>query len=133
MILLGGTFVVKINPSIAAKLLYFYLTKEITRDNCEFNFYYNNTSFRPGVLSVGSVIILANWLDKKSIECTSNNDIPVKIQNNSYVLVKSILCTCNIEAGESFLFNSLAACSDEHTSLQIYFKVNLASVYHGHI
>ena len=48
---------------------------------CAFNYYFHNTSTKPAVLDGGDEIILANWLDKKSLECESSNDIPIKISD----------------------------------------------------
>ena len=62
------------------KLLSFYPSQDIIRDNCDLNYYYNNSSIKPVVLDRGSEIIMINCLNKKSIECTSNDDIPIKFQ-----------------------------------------------------
>ena len=75
-----------------------------------------------------SEISLTFCLSKKSIECTSNNEISVKIPNYSYVLAnKSILCNCKLEAEETFLLDSLP---DDHPQLENVFVVNLAYVHY---
>ena len=66
-------------------------------------------------------IILGNWLNKKSLESTSNNDTCFKIPDYSYVLGnRSNLCNCELEA------YSLAAGLNSHTQFKGYFAVNLA-------
>ena len=81
----------------------------------------------PTVLDRGNEIILANWPNDKHIICTINNDIPIEISSNPYVLVnRSILCNCDIVAENNFLLESLAACHNTNTKLKMYFTVNTA-------
>ena len=98
-------FVVKHKSSYSCEsAIYFNLTTDIIRKNCNFNFYYNKTDFTPTVLDGGKEIILANWPNDKHIICNINNDIPVKIPSHPYVLVnRSILCNCDIEADSHHL------------------------------
>ena len=42
-------------------LIYFNLTTDNIRNNCNFDFYYNNTDVTPTVLDGGDKIVLANW------------------------------------------------------------------------
>ena len=98
--------------------IYFNLTADIIRNNCNFDFYYNKTDITPTVLDGGDEIILANWL---------NNYIPVKIPSHPYVLVnRSVLCNCSIEANNHHLLESIAACDKKITKLTMYFTINLA-------
>ena len=87
-------FIVKHKSSYNCEsTIYFNLTTDIIRNNCNFDFYYNKTDVTPTVLDGGDEIILANWPNDKHIICNINNDIPVKIQSHPYVLVnRSILC-----------------------------------------
>ena len=62
---------------------FFYLSKEIILDNCNFNYCYNNTFLKPAILNGSSEIISANWLKKILLSYTTNNDTPVKIPNYS--------------------------------------------------
>ena len=79
------------------------------------------------MLDGGNKIILVNWPNDKDFICTINNDIPIEIPSHPYVLVnKSILFNCGIEAENSFLIESLAACHNTNTKLIIYFTVNTA-------
>ena len=121
-------FVVKHKSSYSCEsAIYFNLTTEIIRDNCNFDFYYNKSDIIPNVLDRGNDIILANWLNEKHIICNINNDIPVKIPSHPYVLVdRGILCNCGLEADNHHLLDSLAACNNEHTKLKMYFTINLA-------
>ena len=73
--------------------IYFNLTTDIIKNNCNFDFYFNKTDNTPTVLDGGDEIVLANWPNDTHIICNINNDIPVKIPSHPYVLVnRSILC-----------------------------------------
>ena len=81
-------FVVKHKSKYSCKsVIYFNLNSETIRENCRFNFYYNKTDITPTVLDGGNKIILANWLNNKHFICNINNDIPIKIPSDPYVLV----------------------------------------------
>ena len=121
-------FIVKHKSSYSCEsAIYFNLTTDIIRSNCNFVFYYNKTDVTPTVLDGGDEIIVANWPNDKHIICNINNDIPVKIPSHLYVLVnRSILCNCGIEVDNHHLLESLAACDKKHTKLTMYFTINLA-------
>ena len=125
-------FVVRHKSRYSCKsTIYFYLDKEIIKQNCEFRFHYNKTDVVPTVLNRGNEIILENWPNDKHIICTINSDIPIKILSHPYILVnRSVLCNCGIEAENNFLLESLAACHDANSNLVIYFTVNTAFVYY---
>ena len=121
-------FIVKHKSSYSCEsAIYFNLTTDIIRKNCNFNFYYNKTDITPTVLDGGDEIILANWPNDKHITCNINNDIPVKIPSHPYVLVnRCILCNSGIEADSHHVLESLAACDNKPTKLTVYFTINLA-------
>ena len=121
-------FVVKHKSGYSCEsAIYFNLTTNIIRNNCNFDFYYNKTDVTPAVLDGGNEIILANWPNDKHIICNINNDIPVKIPSHPYVLVnRSILCSCGIEADSHHLLKSLTTCDKKLTKLTMYFTINLA-------
>ena len=121
-------FVIKQKSSYSCKsAIYFNLTTDIIRSNCNFDFYYNKTDVTPTVLDGGDEIILANWPNDKHIMCDINNDIQVKIPSHPYVLVnRSILCNCSIEADNHNLLESIASCDKKITKLTMYFTINLA-------
>ena len=121
-------FIVKHKSSYSCEsAIYFNLTTDIIRNNCNFDFYYNKTDVTPTVLDGGDEIILANWPNDKHIIYNINNDIPVKIPSHPYVLVNmSILCNCGIEVDNHHLLELLAACDKRHTKLTMYFTINLA-------
>ena len=121
-------FIVKHKSSYSCEsAIYFNLTTDIIRNNCNFDFYYNKTDITPAVLDGEDEIILANWPNDKHIICNINNDIPVKIPSHPYLLVnRSILCNCGIEADSHHLLESLAACNNKLTKLTMYFTNNLA-------
>ena len=121
-------FIVKHKSSYSCEsAIYFNLTTDIIRKNCNFGFYYNKTDVTPTVLDGGDKIILANWPNDKHTICNINNNIPVKIPSHPYVLVnRSVLCNCGIEADSHHLLESLAACDNKPAELTIYFTINLA-------
>ena len=121
-------FVVKHKSSYGCEsAIYFNLTTDIIRNNCNFDFYCNKTDVIPAVLDGGEEIILANWPNNKHITCNINDDILVKIQSHPYVLVnRSILCNCAIEADNHHLLESIAVCNRRLTKLTMYFTINLA-------
>ena len=123
-------FIVKHKSSYSCEsAIYFNLTTDIIRNNCNFDFYYNKTNVTPTVLDGGDEIILANWPNDKHIICNINNDIPVKIPSHPYVLVnRSILCNCGIEVNNHHLLESLAVHDKKHTKLTMYFTINLAFI-----
>ena len=107
--------------------IYFNLTTDIIRNNCNFDFYYNKTDVTPTVLDGGDEMILANWPNDKHIICNINNNIPVKIPSHPYVLVnRSILCNCGIDVDNHHLLELLAVCNQKLTKLTMYFTLNLA-------
>ena len=120
-------FVVKHKSSFSCEsVIYFTLTTDIIRNNCNFVFYYNKTDVTPTVLDGGDEIILVNWPNNKHIICNINNDIPIKIPSHPYVLGnRSILCNCGIEADNHHLMESIASCNKKITKLTMYFTINL--------
>ena len=120
-------FTVKHKSSYSCEsAIYFNLSTDIIKNNCNFDFYYNKTDVTPTVLDGGDEIILANWPNDKHIICNVSNDIPVKIPSHPYVLVnRSILCNCGKEADIHHLLESLVACDNKQSKL-IYFTINLA-------
>ena len=127
-------FIVKHKSSYSCEsAIYFNLTMDIIKNNCNFDFYFNNTDITPTVLdgvyhcTVLAEMVLANWPSDKHIICNINNDIPIKIPSHPYVLVnRSILCNCRIEADNHHLLESIASCDKKITKLIIYFTINLA-------
>ena len=121
-------FIVKHKSSYSCEsAIYFNLTTDIIRNNCNFDFYYNNTDITATGLDGGDKIVLANWPTDKQIICNINNDIPIKIPSHLYVLVnRSILCNCGIEADNHHLPESITSCDKKTTKLIMYFTINLA-------
>ena len=121
-------FIVKHKSSYSCEsAIYFNLTMDIIKNNCNFDFYFNNTDITPTVLDGGDEIVLANWPSDKHLICNINNDIPIKIPSHPYVLVnRSILCNCRIEAGNHHLLEPIASCDKKIMKLIMYFTINLA-------
>ena len=121
-------FIVKHRSSYSCEsAIYFNLIMDIIKNNCNFDFYFNNTDITPTVLDGGDEIILANWPNDKHIICNINNDIPVKIPSHPYVLVnRSILCNCRIEVDNHHLLEPIASYNKKITKLIMYFTINLA-------
>ena len=70
-------FVVKHKTKYSCKsAIYFDLGAEIIKENCDFQYYFNNTEVKPAVLDGGHEIILANWPNNKHVICNDNNNIP---------------------------------------------------------
>ena len=121
-------FVVKHKSSYSCEsAIYFNLTTDIIKNNCNFDFYFNKTDVTPTVLDGSDEMVLANWPNYKHIICNMNNDIPVKIPSHPYVLVnRNALCSCRIEADNHYLLESLAACDNKNHNLVMYFTINMA-------
>ena len=121
-------FVVKHKSSYSwGSAIYFNLTTDIIKNNCDFAFYFNKTDVTPTVLDGGDEMVLANWPNDKHIIFNINNDIPIKIPSHPYVLVnRSVLCNCGIEVDNHHLLESIAACDNKITKLVMYFTINLA-------
>ena len=76
-------FILKHKPSYSCEsAVFFNLTTDIIKNNCNFEFYFNKTDITPTVLDGGDEIVLANWPNDKHIICNMNNDIPVKIPSH---------------------------------------------------
>ena len=121
-------FVVKHKSSYSCEsAIYFNLTTDIIKNNCDLDFYFNNTDVTPTVLDGGDETVLANWPNDKHIICNINNDIPIKIPSHPYVLVnRSVLCNCGIEADNHHLLESIATCDNKFIKLVMFFIINLA-------
>ena len=103
------------------------MTVDIIKNNCDFDFYFNETDVTPTVLDGGNEIVLANWPNDKHIICNVSNDIPMKIPSHPYVLVnRSVLCNCRIEVDNHHVLESIASCDNKITKLVMYFTINLA-------
>ena len=121
-------FVVKHKSSYSCEsAIYFNLTTNFIKNNCNFDFYFNKTDVTPTILDGGDEIVLENWPNDKHIICNVNNDIPVKIPSHLYVLVnRSVLCNCGIEADNHYLLESLATCDNKAYNLAMYFTIIMA-------
>ena len=79
-------FVIKSkNKYSCTSTIYFNLNSEIIKENCEFNFYFNETDVKPAVLDGGHQIILANWPSYKRKICTHNNNILIDIDMRNLI------------------------------------------------
>ena len=77
-------FIVKHKSSHSCEnAIYFNLTTDIIRNNCNFDFYYDKTDVTPTVLDGGDEIILANWPNDEHIICNINNDIYTKCKSEN--------------------------------------------------
>ena len=121
-------FVVKHKSSYSCEsAIYFNLTTDIIKNNCNFNFYFNKTDVTPTILDGGDEIVLANWPNDKHIICNVNNAILVNIPSHPYVLVNmNVLCNCGIEADNHYLLEFLAACDNKAHNLVMFFIINMA-------
>ena len=121
-------FLVKHQSSYSCEnAIYFNLTTDTIKNNCDFDFYFNNTDVTLTELDGRDEIVLANWPNDKHIIGNINSDFPIKIPSHPYVLVnRGILCNCGIEADNHHLLESIAACDNKITKLVMYFTINLA-------
>ena len=123
-------FVVKSKSKYScASALYFQLDRQIIKENCVFDYYYNKTDVKPSILNGGYKIVLANWPSFKRIVCSTHNNIPIEIPSHPYVLLnRMVLCNCIIEAESNFLLESIAACDPKRddVDLEMYFMANTA-------
>ena len=125
-------FVVKHKSSYSCEnAIYFNMTTDIIKNNCDFDFYFNKTDVTPTVLDGGDEIVLANWPNDKHIIYNINNDIPIRIPSHPFVLVnRSVLYNCGMEADNHHLLEmeSIATCDNKVTKLIMYFTINLAFI-----
>ena len=109
--------------------LYFQLVRQMIKENCIFDYYYNKTDVKPSILDRGYEIVLVNWPSFKRIGCSTHNNIPIDIPSHPYVLLnRTVLCNCIIEAESNFLLASIAACDPErdNNDLEMCFMANTA-------
>ena len=123
-------FMVKSKHRYSCASAVYFNSNHGIKENCDFYYYHNKTEVMPSVLDGGKQIFLTNWTNYKRIICTYNNNIPVNIPSQCYVLLdRNILCNCDIEAESNFLLESLASCEEhEKLDLEMYFMVNIAFV-----
>ena len=116
-----GFFIVKHKSSYSCESpIYFNLTTDIIKNNCDFDFYFHKTDVTPTVLDGGDEIVLAIWPNDKHIICNINNDVPFRIPSHPYVLVnRSVLCYCRI-GDNHHLLESIATCDNKVTKLVMY-------------
>ena len=63
-------FVVKHKSSYSFEsAIYFNLTTDIIKNNCNFDFYFNKTDMTPTVLDGGDEIVLAIWPNDINLQC----------------------------------------------------------------
>ena len=106
--------------------VYFKLSAEIIKANCQFKYYYNIT-VTPSVLDGGHQIVLANMISEKKLVCSNNYNLAQPLPNYSYVLVnRSILCHCKLEGDYTYLLKLLGSCVDAKNNLTMHFTFNLA-------
>ena len=107
------------------------MSADIIKENCDFQYYLNNTDVKPSVLDGGHEIILANWPNTKHVICNDNHNIPIKIPSHLYVLLKrTILCNCGIEVEDNFLLESITAFPGKQSALTMYYTVNTAFMHY---
>ena len=120
-------FIVKHKSSyICESAIYFNLTTDIIKNNCDFDFYFNKTDVTPTVLDGGDEIVLANWPNDKHIICKLTIIFQLEFQVTIMFLVnRSVLCNCRIEADNHHLLESIATCDNKVTKLIMHFTINL--------
>ena len=66
-----------------ASALYLILDKQMIKENCIFDYYYNKTDVKPSILDGAHENVLANWPSFKQIVCSTHNNIPIEIPSHS--------------------------------------------------
>ena len=114
-------FVVKCKSKYScANVLYFQLHKQMIKENCIFDYYYNKIDVKCSILDGGHEIVLANWPSFKQIVGSTHNNIPIEIPSHLYVLLnRTILCNCILEAENNCLLESIAVCNPESTDVDL--------------
>ena len=104
--------------------IYFDLSADIIKENCEFHYYFNKTDVKPSVLDGRQEIVLANWPNTMYVTCNDNHNYPIKISSHPYVLLKrTVLCNCDIHGENHFLLESIAVCLGKQSALTMYYTV----------
>ena len=112
-------------------VIYFDLSADIIKENCEFHYYFNETDVKPSVLDGGHEIVLANWPNTKYVTYNDNHNYPIKIPSHPYVLLKrTVLCNCDIHAENHFSLESIAAHPGKQSALTMYYTVKTAFMHY---
>ena len=107
------------------------MSADVIKDNCDFQYYFNNRDVKIAVLDGGHEILLANWPNTKHVLCNDNHNIPIKISSHLYVLLKrTILCNCSIEAEDNLLLESIAAFPGKQSALTMYYTFNTSFMHY---
>ena len=123
------TFLVKHSSKHTCEAALFYeLSDEVVKKNCEFEFVYNK-SVVPSVLDGGSELVLANFQSNKELSCWDQNnfDAPFALPKHDYVKVdRKILCNCRIKGDLIEVMSSISACTENATLPPLQFTYNKA-------
>ena len=93
-------------------------------DLCSFEINLNKTVI-PSVLDGGSETALANV--KLDTQLTCYSEVKMKLPRSNYILTnRSILCTCSIHSGLSFIPPDIGACEDDNEMPAFHYTKNLA-------
>ena len=104
---------------------------DIIKENCDFQYYFNNTGVKPSVLDDGHETILTNWPNTIYVICNDNHNFYIKIPSHPHVLLeRTVLCNCGIKAEDNFLLESRAACPGKQSALTIYYTVNTTFMHY---
>ena len=109
-----------------ASALFFDLDMKTIMANCEIEALYNAT-VTPSILDGGSQLVLANMEEDKRLICRENDDFAVPLPPQTYVMVnRSLLCYCDIDAGYSYVMQTLSSCDGPKQPVKLEFTYNLA-------
>ena len=66
---------------------------------------------RAAILDDGDIILLSNLHKPWYLHCNECNNIPIPMQLYNYtVLIRSLLCSCQLQGENKFSHESLASC-----------------------
>ena len=109
-----------------ASALFFDLDMKTIMANCAIEALYNAT-VTPSILDGGHQLVLANLEEDKRLICRDNDDFAVPLPSQTYVMVnRSLLCYCDIDAGYSYVMQTLSSCDGPKQPVQLEFTYNLA-------
>ena len=109
-----------------ASALFFNLDMKTIMANCQIKALYNAT-VHPSILDGGSQLVLGNLEEDKRLICRDNDDLAIPLPPQTYVLVnRSLLCYCDIDAGFSYVMQTLGSCDGPSQPINLEFTFNMA-------
>ena len=112
--------------------IYFNQAYAEIKEKCQID-YYPHLEPEPRLLDQGDQILLAGLKDKWTYYCHANDQVPSPAGEGHYVIVnKTDLCRCSITAGEYYVQQNIAHCTENSldSKLEFGYTVNQAVLIH---